>query len=112
MVEYKNELLRKMKLYQPGLSAVPLEFQRQATSRFIEGLDDAELKRKLRRHCKRDKLNIDEAFNYAVDSEASSIQTQIREGDAAAFTKKAFATTSIQSAKETASRGMEGWRVI
>ena len=108
LVEYKNELLRKMKLYQPDLSTVPLEFQRQATSRFIEGLDDAELKRKLRRHCKRDKLTIEEAFHYTVDHEASSIQTQIREGDAAAFSKKAFATTSIQSTKDTASRQAGG----
>ena len=113
LLEYKNELLCKMKLYQPNLSTVPLEFQRQATSRFIEGLDDADLKRKLRRHCKREKLNIDEAFNYAVDSEASSIQTKIREGDAAAFTKKSFASASIQSSgvkpKEVISRGDGGW---
>ena len=76
---------------------VPTEFQRQAISRFIEGLDDANLKRKLRRHCKSDKLNIDEAFNYAVDSEASDLQTKIREGDAAAFSQKSFASASLPS---------------
>ena len=97
LVEYKNELLRRMKLYQPGLSGVPAEFQRQATSRFIEGMEDAELKKELRRHCKRDKLNIDEAFNYAVDSEASELQTKIRDGDAAAFVPKSFASVNIQS---------------
>lgn len=50
LVEYKNELLRRIKLYQPNLSTVPTEFQRQAVTRFIEGLDDVILKRKLRRY--------------------------------------------------------------
>ena len=96
LVEYKNELLRRMKLYQPGLSDVPAEFERQATSRFIEGMGDAELKKELRRHCKREKLTIDEAFKYAVDAEASELQTRIRDGEAAAFVPKSFASANIQ----------------
>ena len=97
LVEYKNELIRRIKLYQPDLAGVPTEFQRQAMARFIEGLDNADLKRKLRRHCKRDKLNIEEAFNYAVDSEASDIQTKIKEGETAAFSHKTFASAIIPS---------------
>ena len=96
MVEYKNKLLRRIKFYQPDLSTVPIDFQRQATSRFIEGLDDADLKRKLRRHCKRDKLDIEQVFNYAVHSEASDLQTKIREGDAAAFSQKLFSSASLR----------------
>ena len=96
LVEYKNELLRRMKLYQPGLSDVPTEFQRQAVGRFIEGMDDAELKRKLRRHCKRLKLNIEEAFNFAVDYEASTLQTKIREGEASVAAPKSFASMNAQ----------------
>ena len=94
-MEYKNELLRPIKLYQPDLATVPTEFQRQAVARF-EGLDDVKLKRKLRRHCKRGKLDIEEAFNYAVDSETSDLQTTLRDGDvAAAFHQKTFASTVL-----------------
>ena len=54
LVQYKNELKRLMRVYLPDLVAIPAEFNRQATTRFIEGLDNDELKRLLRRHCKRD----------------------------------------------------------
>ena len=97
LVEFKNELLRRMRLYQPGLSDVPKEFQRQAVSRFIEGMDDVELKRKMRRHCKRENLDIEKAFNYAVDHEASTLQTRIREGEAAALIPKSFAAVNMFS---------------
>ena len=97
LVEYKNELLRRMKLYQPDLANVPTEFQRQATSRFIEGLESAELKRKLRKHCKRERANIEMAFNFAVDSEAADLQTRIREGDSTGIGHKSLASANIQS---------------
>ena len=59
LVQYKNELMRLMKIYLPDLVAVPEEFQRQACTRFIEGLDDDELKRLLRRHCRRTKNTLE-----------------------------------------------------
>ena len=74
-----------MNNYLPDLKrGSPSEFQRQATTRFIEGLDDEELRKKLRRHCKRERNNVDEAYQYVVDWEASNVQTRIREGEGAA----------------------------
>ena len=85
LIEYKTELLRLMNSYLPDLKrGSPTEFQRQATMRFIEGLDDEELRKKLRRHCKRERQNVDEAYQYVVDWEASNVQTRIREGEGAA----------------------------
>ena len=78
--EYKNELLRRMRRYQPDLENVAAEFQRQAVTRFTEGLEDEKLKKQLRRHCKRDKLNIDAAFNFALDYETSNLQNDLRDG--------------------------------
>ena len=85
LIEYKTELLRLMNSYLPDLKrGSSTEFQRQATSRFIEGLDDEELRRKLRRHCKRERNNVDEAYQYVVDWEASNVQTRIHEKEGAA----------------------------
>ena len=53
LLEYKNELMRLVTTHQPDLDRNGNEFQRQLTSRFIEGLDDEELRRDLRRYCKR-----------------------------------------------------------
>ena len=98
LVQYKNELLRLMKIYLPNLVAVPEEFQRQACTRFIDGLDDEELKRLLRRHCRRTKNNIEEAYTFTVDYESSDIQTKIRDGESsAAFGKKTLAATSASA---------------
>ena len=113
LVEYKNELLRRIGLYQPDLAQVPTEYQRQAVARFIEGLDSIELKRKLRKHCKRDKLNVEEAFNYAVDTEAADLQTKLREGDAAAaFSEQSFASANLPASeakpKEVLNRSDDG----
>ena len=91
LLEYKNELKRLMNTYQPDLKDVPTEFERQATTRFIEGLDDDELKRKLRRYCKRDKLNLDAAYQFTLDYESSNLQTRIREGEAAAIGRRSLA---------------------
>ena len=55
------------------LKQIPSEFQRQMTSRFIEGISDSVLRQKLRRHCKREKNNIDEAYQFAVDYESSNV---------------------------------------
>ena len=82
LLEYKNEMLRKMATYQPELDSSSLEFQRQATSRFIEGLADAKLKKKLRKYCKRDKMNVESAYHFTIDYKAADLQTQIREADA------------------------------
>ena len=85
LVEYKNELMRLMSTYQPDLKGVDREYQRQSTTRFIEGLEDDGLKRKLRRHCKRDKMTLEEAYLFTVDFEASDLQSRIREGETAAL---------------------------
>ena len=84
LVQYKNELLRLMRVYLPDLAGVPAEFNRQATTRFIEGLEDDDLKRLLRRHCKREKNTVEEAYMFTVDFESSELQTRIREGEATA----------------------------
>ena len=47
LVEYKNELIKKMNANFDTLKRVPAEFQRQPTTRFIEGLEDEKLKAKL-----------------------------------------------------------------
>ena len=98
LIEYKNELLRLMNSYQPELKGVAVEFQRQVTTRFIEGLEDSDLKKELRRHCKRDKMNIDVAYLFVVDHEASELQSRLREGEgvmgAAAFSSSAVAVRS------------------
>ena len=39
MMEYKNELIRLVKLYQPDLKDVETEYQRQLVDRFIMGID-------------------------------------------------------------------------
>ena len=81
LVQYKNDLKRLMNTYLPELSRVPAEFERQATTRFIEGLEDDELKKLLRRHCKRDRQTLEEAYLFTVDYESSDLQTRIREGE-------------------------------
>ena len=95
LVQYKNELIRLMRVYLPDLVGVPAEFNRQATTRFIEGLDDDELKKLLRRHCKRAKNTVDEAYTFTVDYESSELQTKIREGETtAAFEKMTIGAMS------------------
>ena len=67
-LEYRNEIARLVDLYQPDLKGVPSEYQRQLVDRFINGLDDPELQGKLRFHCLRDRLTIDHAYEYAIES--------------------------------------------
>ena len=100
LVQYKNELMRLMRVYLPDLAAVPVEFNRQATTRFIEGLEDDELKRLLRRHCRRLKNTIDEAYTFTVDYESSELQTKIREGETtAAFGRMSIGASSAVKPK-------------
>ena len=73
LLQYRNEIVRLVGLYQPGIIGVPTEYQRQLVERFICGLDDPELQRKLRFHCKRDKLTIGHAYEFAVDYESSKV---------------------------------------
>ena len=96
LIEYKNELLRRMNSHQPDLRAVSVEFQRQATTRFIEGLEDDVLKRELRRHCKRDKMNVDAAYHFVVDYEASDLQSRLREGEGEGATAS-FGAIAVRS---------------
>ena len=72
-LDYRNELVRLVGLYQPNLIQVSSEYQRQLVERFICGLDDSELQQKLRFHCRRDKRTIDHAYEYAVDYESSKV---------------------------------------
>ena len=55
------------------LIRVQSEYQLQSVERFICGLGDPELQRKLRFHCRRDKMAIDHAYEYAVDFESSKV---------------------------------------
>ena len=80
LLEYKTELLRLTTTYLPDLQQIVSEFQRELPARFIEGLDDEDLKKKLRRHCRRDRNTLDNAYNYALDYEAAEIQSSLREG--------------------------------
>ena len=79
MVAFKNELVRRVNLYQPELKTVDSEYQRQLVNRFICGIEDTKLQRKLRRYCKRDKLKIDDAFNFAVDYESTEFEEKGKE---------------------------------
>ena len=83
LLEYKTELVRLTTTYLPDLRQIESEFQRQLTARFIEGLEDEDLKKKLRRHCRRDRNTLDHAYSYALDYEAAEIQSSLREGTAA-----------------------------
>ena len=76
-LDYRNELVRLVGLYQPNLSQVPSEYQRQLVERFICGLNDPELQQKLRFHCRRDKMTIDHAYEYAVDYESSKVTGEV-----------------------------------
>ena len=98
LVQYKNELMRLMQTYLPDLVGVPEEFQRQACTRFIEGLDNDELKRLLRRNCRRTKNTLEEAYLFTVDYESSDLQTKIREGEAATLGKKSLAAATAPAA--------------
>lgn len=102
LVHYKNELQRLMNTYLPELSTVPAEFQRQACTRFIEGLEDGELKRLLRRHCRREKMTLEEAYLFTVDHESSEIQTRIREEKGAAT----FGRKTLGAITDTAPRAV------
>ena len=99
LLEYRTELTRLMDTHQPELQGLDTEFQRQITSRFIEGLENDELKRELRKECKRDRNNLDEAYNRAVDWEAAEVQTSIREGKSAVLSTEGKSLSVIEKAK-------------
>ena len=79
LMAYKNELSRLVNLYQPELHTVDTEYQRQLVERFIGGLEDTKLQKKLRFHCRRDKNRIEDAFEYAVDYEATEVEEKAKE---------------------------------
>ena len=81
LLEYKTEVRRLTTTHKPGLSNVPEEFEREMVTRFIEGLNDERLMRKLRRHCKRENNTLECAYNFAVDYEAAELQNSIRNGE-------------------------------
>ena len=82
LLEYRNELMRLMTTHKSDLDIDGPEFQRQVTSRFIEGLADEELKRDLRRYCRRVHGNLTDAYERVVDYESSEAQSRIRSGEA------------------------------
>ena len=90
-LEYRNELTRRIDLYQPELSRVQVEYQRQLVNRFIEGIEDVALQRKLRFHCRRN-MTLDAAYEYAVDYEATQVEEKVKEVAVAAS-----ATTGLSS---------------
>ena len=86
MMEYKNELVRLVNLYQPDLKNVPVEYQRQLVNHFIEGIDDPTLQRKLRFHCRKNNTNISEAYDYAICYESTAAETKARDMAFMAYT--------------------------
>ena len=78
-LEYRNEITRLVDLYQPDLKGVPSEYQRQLVDRFISGLEGADLQRKLRFYCRRDKLTLQHAYDYAVDYESTAVEEKVKE---------------------------------
>ena len=61
------------------------EFERQVVARFIEGLEDDELKKELWMHCRRGRQTIEEAYNRAVDYESSRLSSDTVEPQLAAI---------------------------
>ena len=99
LLEYRTELVRLMTTHLPNLRHVREEYQREITARFIEGLEDDTLKRKLRRHCKRDKNTLEEAYNFVLDYETADLQTRIREGETAVLGSEVKSLSVIETAK-------------
>ena len=83
--EYKSEVLRLVDTYQPELRQMNAEFERQVVARFIEGLEDDELKKELWMHCRRGRQTIEEAYNRAVDYESSRLSSDTVEPQLAAI---------------------------
>ena len=94
LMEYKNELVRLVGLYQPELAGVPTEYQRQLVDRFIGGMDNPDLKKKLRFYCKRDRLNINDAYEFAVDYESTEVEEKVKEVAAAVRPSSVFAVAA------------------
>ena len=79
LLQFKTELLRLMSTHQSELRDVESEFERQSTMRFIEGLDDEKLKQKLRFHCRKERNNLQAAYEFAVNWEAAEAQMRAAE---------------------------------
>ena len=90
LLKYKTELTRLMDTHLPNLRAISSEYNRQIVFRFVEGSDDDDLKQELRRHCRRANNNIDAAYNYRVDWEATETTTRAREHQDSSTTFAAF----------------------
>ena len=91
LMEYKNELVRLINLYQPELQGVNTEYQRALVLRFIEGIEDAVLQKKLRFHCKRSRMTIEAAYEFAVDYESTETEVKVRDGASSARSLSAYA---------------------
>ena len=105
LLSYKNELVRLVNLYQPDLVTVDLEYQRQLVDRFIGGLDDVKLQRKLRFHCKRGRMNIQEAYEFAVDYESTEVEEKVKEVAATGQASGFSAVTPVNYAPRFPSAG-------
>ena len=79
------------------------EYQRQLVERFISGIEDAKLQKKLRRHCRRDK--IEAAFEFAVDYESTELEEKGKEIAAISKMKPLAAVAHQQLASATAEHG-------
>ena len=90
LMEYKNELVRLINLYQPELQRVNTEYQRALVLRFIEGIEDTVLQKKLRFHCKRARMNIESAYEFAVDYESTETEVKVREVAASSRSLSAY----------------------
>ena len=91
-LEYRNELTRRVDLYQPELKNLVPEYQRQLVNRFIGGIEDTDLQRKLRFHCKRDRMTLDAAYEYAVDYESTEVEERAKEAAGLMASRAAFAS--------------------
>ena len=108
LMEYKNELVRLVDLYQPDLKNVGVEYQRQLVTRFIEGIEDTTLQRKLRFYCKR-KQTIEDAYEYAVDYESTETETRAKE--IAATSRSVLGATGTSASSATsASAGASSYK--
>ena len=109
LLAYKNELIRRVKLYQPELKNVKSEYERQLVDRFIGGLEDKELRSKIRFECRRENVSLDYAYEYAVDYESHEVQEKAVELASAAGRSILSASASAGSAVVAVPNGLSAY---